>query len=61
MDGIMALEYRWNKYISINPLNAVLNHIHHLLTLLGIYPIFHISRIRVKGDNVEQIKIILKL
>jgi len=32
----------------INPLNAELNHICHLLTLLGAHPIFHISRIRVK-------------
>jgi hypothetical protein len=32
----------------INPLNAELNPICHLLTLLGAHPIFHISRIRVK-------------
>jgi hypothetical protein len=31
----------------INPLNAELNPICHLLTLLGAHPIFHISRIRV--------------
>jgi hypothetical protein len=34
--------------ININPLNAELNHICHLLTLLSAHPIFHISRIRVK-------------
>jgi hypothetical protein len=34
---------------SVNPLNAQLNPIFHLLTLLGAHHIFHISRIRVKG------------
>jgi len=31
----------------VNPLNAELNPICHLLALLGAHPIFHISRIRV--------------
>ena len=31
----------------INPLNAELNPIRHLLVLLGAHPILHISRIRV--------------
>jgi hypothetical protein len=30
----------------INPLNAELNSICHLLALLGAHPIFHVSRIR---------------
>jgi hypothetical protein len=33
----------------INPLNAELNPICHLLELLGAHPILHVSRIRVKG------------
>jgi len=33
----------------LNPLNAELNPICHLLTLLGAHPLLHISRIRVKG------------
>jgi len=33
-----------------NPLNAELNPICHLLTLLGAHPILHISRIRVKRE-----------
>ena len=33
----------------LNPLKAELNPIYHLLTLLGVHPIFHVSRIRVKG------------
>ena len=33
----------------LNPLNAELNPICHLLALLGVHPIFHVSRIRVKG------------
>jgi len=35
--------------ISINPLNAELNPICHLLALLGAHHIFHISRIRVNS------------
>ena len=37
----------------INPLNAELNPIYHLLALLGAHHILHISRIRVKSDNDE--------
>jgi len=40
----------------INPLNAKLNTIYHLLTLLGARHILHISRIRVKsyvGEDVS--------
>jgi hypothetical protein len=33
---------------NINPLNAELNPICHLLVLLGAHPIFHINRIKVK-------------
>jgi hypothetical protein len=33
---------------AINPLNAKLNPICHLLALLGAHPILHVSRIRVK-------------
>jgi len=42
--GIYSIIYRFEKF---NPLNAELNPICHLLTLLGAHPIFHISRIRV--------------
>jgi hypothetical protein len=35
----------------INPLNAELNPIVHLLALLGIHHIFHVSRIRVKPEH----------
>jgi hypothetical protein len=35
----------------INPINAELNPICHLLTLLGAHPIFHVSKIRVKHGN----------
>jgi len=34
-----------SKYI--NPLNAEINPICHLLALVGAHPIFHVSRIRV--------------
>jgi hypothetical protein len=33
---------------NVNPLNAQLNSICHMLALLGAHHIFHISRIRVK-------------
>jgi len=34
--------------MDINPLNAKLNPIYHLLALLGAHNILHVSRIRVK-------------
>ena len=34
--------------VNVNPLNAKLNPICHLLVLLGAHPILHVSRIRVK-------------
>jgi hypothetical protein len=37
----------------INPLNAELNPICHLLALLGDHPILHISGIRVKAPLVH--------
>jgi hypothetical protein len=38
--------YRRNKEF-INPLNAELNPISHLLALLGVHHFLHVSRIRV--------------
>ena len=35
----------------INPLNAELNPIRHLLALVGARHIVHVSRIRVKGNR----------
>jgi len=37
-----------NNSILFNPLNSKLIPIYHLLALLGVQPILHISRIRVK-------------
>jgi hypothetical protein len=34
-----------------NPINAKLNPVCRLLALLGVHPIFHVSRIRVKEGN----------
>jgi hypothetical protein len=42
----------------INPLNAELNPICHLLALLAAHHILHISRIRVNAWKTEHIKII---
>jgi len=41
-------KFMWVEQRVINPLNAELNPICHLLTLLGAHHIFHVSRIRVK-------------
>jgi hypothetical protein len=39
---------RLNWICNINPLNTELNPICHLLALLGVHLIFHVSKIRVK-------------
>jgi len=36
------------RELNINPLNAELNPICHLLSLLGAHHIFHVSRLSVK-------------
>jgi hypothetical protein len=47
--------FNFTKYLlhvsSLNPLNAELNPICHLLALLGAHRILHVSRIRVKGPS----------
>ena len=40
---------RWHISSVVNPLNAELNPICHLLALLGAHHILHVSRIRVKS------------
>jgi len=45
----------WISGKIINPLNAELNPICHLLVLLGARPILYISRIRVKGKIKEYV------
>jgi len=39
--------------VVLNPLNAELNPIYHLLALLGAHHILHISRVRVNYNNFE--------
>jgi hypothetical protein len=36
----------------VNPLNAELNPIYHLLALLGAHPVLHISGVRVKASSM---------
>jgi hypothetical protein len=44
------LKYIFHSRIhAVNPLNADLNPICHLLALLGAHPIFYVSRIRVNS------------
>jgi len=38
------------REVNINPLNAELNPICHLLALLEVHHILHVSKIRVKMD-----------
>ena len=45
------IRHRWED--NINPLNAELNSICHLLALLGVHHFLHVSRIRVKKDLQE--------
>jgi hypothetical protein len=42
----------------INPLNADLNPTCHLLTLLAAHHILHVSRVRVKNENIKIIILI---
>jgi hypothetical protein len=42
------VEYKHIILPLINPLNAELNPIYHLLALLGAHHILHVSRMRVK-------------
>jgi hypothetical protein len=39
---------------TFNPLNVDLNPICHLLALIGAHHILHVSRIRVKGEEIVQ-------
>ena len=39
--------------LKVNPLNAELNPICHLLALLAAHYILHVSRIRVKPENID--------
>ena len=47
------------NFIPLNPLNAELNPICHLLALLGAHPILHINRIRVNRLAPELFFLIL--
>ena len=47
--GAQEFCFKRNIKIYINPLNAELNPICHLLALLGVYHFLHVSRIRVKS------------
>jgi hypothetical protein len=42
----------WDNPATFNPLNAKLNPICHLLTMLEAYFILHVSRIKVNLQNV---------
>jgi len=49
MCSINILIELYNTDVSFNALNAKLNPICQLLSLVGAHPIFHVSRIRVKN------------
>jgi len=47
--------------VAFNPLNAELNPICHLLSLLGAHHILHIGRIRVNGPKTSLVNLIRSL
>ena len=49
------------KYREINPLNAELNPICHLLALLGARHILHVNRIRVNVHRLFLITLLLQV
>jgi hypothetical protein len=49
---IAFILYLHSIYDKVNPLNAELNPICHLLALLRAHQILHVSRIRVKEDAI---------
>jgi hypothetical protein len=63
MHGKVVVSYftmlSWNLAGRIDPLNAEVNTISHLLALLGTHPILHISRTRVKDNNKISVNITL--
>ena len=48
----MYLNIKLSLYV-INPLNAELNPIYHLLPLLGAHQILHVSRVRVEHGDMK--------
>jgi len=49
--NVRVKSLRLTKRYHINPFNAELHPICHLLALLGAHLIFHVSRIRVKANG----------
>ena len=49
----MLQVYKTKEYLLVNPSNAQLNPICHLLALLGTHHILHVSRIRVNPLNTK--------
>jgi len=47
--------------VILNPLNAELNPIYHLLALLGVHHIFHVSGLRVNEDRIHRKVLPVKL
>ena len=54
-EGRRPLERPGHTWEDINPLNAELNPICHLLALLGTHHILHVSRIRVELYFVSRV------
>ena len=54
---LYRVTYTRSRIDTINPLNAELNPICHLLALLGVHHFLHVSRIRVKSLNLRLLKL----
>jgi hypothetical protein len=48
---IVPVRYETIKIETVNPLKAELNPICHLLALLGVHHILHVSRVRVNAQH----------
>ena len=51
LSACTRVNFTFTYYKLFNPLNAQLNPISHLLTLLGAHHILHVSKIRVNSDT----------
>jgi len=58
---LLSCTWETTILVSFNPLNAELKPICHLLALLGAHHIFHVSGLRVKGENLWIIFTLLSL
>ena len=57
--NILKHKNEWTRKKYINPLNAELNPIRHLLAVVGARHIVHVSRVRVKESKAHRAVLLL--